>query len=94
MELGWIRHEVVPETDDAYFTMSTKKTGWYTCISPCRIGAVCAGVTDPGRTGPVRRGVPPDRHRLPDPGRHPEPGRRGGPPARSPSATCSKASAP
>ena len=27
--------------------MSTKKTGWYTCISPCRLGAVCAGVTDP-----------------------------------------------
>jgi geranylgeranyl diphosphate synthase type II len=27
--------------------MSTKKTGWYTCISPCRIGAVAAGVTDP-----------------------------------------------
>ncbi|MYU29273.1 polyprenyl synthetase family protein [Streptomyces sp. SID7810] len=51
MELGWIRHEVVPETDDAYFTMSTKKTGWYTCISPCRIGAVCAGVTDPAVLG-------------------------------------------
>jgi geranylgeranyl diphosphate synthase type II len=27
--------------------MSTKKTGWYTCITPCRIGAVCAGITDP-----------------------------------------------
>ncbi|WP_371100409.1 polyprenyl synthetase family protein [Streptomyces sp. PU_AKi4] len=51
MELGWIRHDVVPETDDAYFTMSTKKTGWYTCISPCRIGAVCAGVTDPAVLG-------------------------------------------
>ncbi|WP_327315819.1 polyprenyl synthetase family protein [Streptomyces sp. NBC_01235] len=51
MELGWIRHEVVPEADDAYFTMSTKKTGWYTCISPCRIGAVCAGVTDPAVLG-------------------------------------------
>ncbi|MEU5536432.1 polyprenyl synthetase family protein [Streptomyces sp. NPDC020362] len=51
MELGWIRHDVVPEADDAYFTMSTKKTGWYTCISPCRIGAVCAGVTDPAVLG-------------------------------------------
>ncbi|MFF8592372.1 polyprenyl synthetase family protein [Streptomyces sp. NPDC015220] len=51
LELGWIRHEVVPGTDDAYFTMSTKKTGWYTCISPCRIGAVCAGVTDPAVLG-------------------------------------------
>lgn len=51
MELGWIRHDVVPGTDDAYFTMSTKKTGWYTCISPCRIGAVCAGITDPAVLG-------------------------------------------
>ncbi|CAM5685669.1 hypothetical protein SGLAM104S_03732 [Streptomyces glaucescens] len=52
MELGWIRHEVVPEGDDAYFTMSTKKDiGWYTCMSPCRIGAVCAWVTDPAVLG-------------------------------------------
>jgi geranylgeranyl diphosphate synthase type II len=51
MELGWIHRRVVPEEDDAYFTMSTKKTGWYTCISPCRIGAVCAGVTDPDVLG-------------------------------------------
>ncbi|WP_037681582.1 polyprenyl synthetase family protein [Streptomyces griseus] len=47
MELGWIRHGEVPADDTSYLTMSTKKTGWYTCISPCRIGAVCAGVTDP-----------------------------------------------
>jgi geranylgeranyl diphosphate synthase type II len=47
IELGWIRENLVPEPDDAYFMMSTKKTGWYTCISPCRIGAVCAGETDP-----------------------------------------------
>ena len=47
MELGWIHREFVPESDADYFVMSTKKTGWYTCMSPCRIGAVCAGVTDP-----------------------------------------------
>lgn len=51
MELGWIRHDTVPEADASYFTMSTKKTGWYTCMSPCRIGAVCAGVTDPSVLG-------------------------------------------
>ena len=45
IELGWIRRAVVPKTDAAYFRMSTKKTGWYTCISPCRIGAICAGET-------------------------------------------------
>jgi geranylgeranyl diphosphate synthase type II len=47
IELGWIRRNFVPSRDADYFRMSTKKTGWYTCISPCRLGAVCAGVTDP-----------------------------------------------
>ena len=47
IELGWIRRNVVPRRDADYHRMSLKKTGWYTCISPCRIGAVCAGVTDP-----------------------------------------------
>lgn len=47
IELGWIRSVTVPDQDEDYFTMSTKKTGWYTCISPCRLGAVCAGVTSP-----------------------------------------------
>ncbi len=47
IELGWIREVTVPELDEDYFNMSTKKTGWYTCISPCRMGAVCAGETDP-----------------------------------------------
>ncbi|HEB93479.1 MAG TPA: polyprenyl synthetase family protein [Gammaproteobacteria bacterium] len=49
IELGWIRHLTVPKTDQDYFDMSTKKTGWYTCISPCRLGAICAGETDPGK---------------------------------------------
>ena len=47
IELGWIRNHVVPATDEDYYRMSTKKTGWYTCISPCRMGAVAAGVTSP-----------------------------------------------
>ena len=49
VELGWIRKCIVPERDEDYFMMSTKKTGWYTCISPCRLGAVCAGETNPER---------------------------------------------
>ncbi|WP_024804521.1 polyprenyl synthetase family protein [Nocardia sp. BMG51109] len=49
IELDWIRRNAVPRTDRAYYHMSTKKTGWYTCISPCRLGAVCAGETAPGR---------------------------------------------
>jgi geranylgeranyl diphosphate synthase type II len=47
VELGWIRRAEVPARDEDYFHMSTKKTGWYTCISPCRLGAICAGETDP-----------------------------------------------
>jgi geranylgeranyl diphosphate synthase, type II len=47
IELSWIREQSVPPFDEDYFVMSTKKTGWYTCISPCRLGAVCAGVTAP-----------------------------------------------
>jgi geranylgeranyl diphosphate synthase type II len=47
IELGWIRRGIVPTRDTAYFEMSTKKTGWYTCITPCRAGAVCAGQTAP-----------------------------------------------
>lgn len=47
IELGWIRRNFVPSRDADYSRMSTKKTGWYTCISPCRIGAVAAGVTEP-----------------------------------------------
>jgi geranylgeranyl diphosphate synthase type II len=47
IELGWIRRGTVPRRDSAYYQMSTKKTGWYTCITPCRLGAVCAGETAP-----------------------------------------------
>ena len=49
VELGWIRRNFVPMRDADYSRMSTKKTGWYTCISPCRLGAVCAGETAPER---------------------------------------------
>ena len=45
IELGWIRNRQVPASDEEYINMVTKKTGWYTCISPCRLGAVAAGHT-------------------------------------------------
>jgi geranylgeranyl diphosphate synthase type II len=47
IELGWIRRNSVPSRYADYSRMSTKKTGWYTCISPCRMGAVAAGETNP-----------------------------------------------
>lgn len=49
IELEWIRNMHVPRADRSYYSMSTKKTGWYTCISPCRLGAICAGEQSPAR---------------------------------------------
>jgi geranylgeranyl diphosphate synthase, type II len=42
MEVGWV-HENVCDLDGAdYLRMTLKKTCWYTCIHPCRIGALVA----------------------------------------------------
>jgi geranylgeranyl diphosphate synthase type II len=51
MELGWIRDNACNLTDLDYLRMSLKKTSWYTCIYPCRIGALIAtsGALDPDR---------------------------------------------
>jgi geranylgeranyl diphosphate synthase type II len=42
MELGWVRDNAVDLTDADYLRMTLKKTCWYTCIHPCRIGALVA----------------------------------------------------
>lgn len=42
MELGWVRDNICDLTEDDYFRMTLKKTCWYTCIHPCRIGALVA----------------------------------------------------
>jgi geranylgeranyl diphosphate synthase, type II len=42
MELGWVRDNIVALTDADYLRMTLKKTCWYTCIHPCRIGALVA----------------------------------------------------
>jgi geranylgeranyl diphosphate synthase type II len=41
-ELGWVRDNVLELEDADYLRMTLKKTCWYTCIHPCRIGAVIA----------------------------------------------------
>jgi geranylgeranyl diphosphate synthase type II len=48
MELGWVRDNVCDLSDDDYLRMTLKKTCWYTCIHPCRIGALIgsAGAAD------------------------------------------------
>jgi geranylgeranyl diphosphate synthase type II len=43
IELGWVENNFWALREKDYYRMSLKKTGWYTCISPCRIGAVIAG---------------------------------------------------
>jgi geranylgeranyl diphosphate synthase type II len=40
MELGWRKDNVCTLKDDDYLRMILKKTCWYTCIHPIRIGAI------------------------------------------------------
>jgi geranylgeranyl diphosphate synthase type II len=40
MELGWVRDNICDLSTEDYLRMTLKKTCWYTCIHPCRIGAL------------------------------------------------------
>jgi geranylgeranyl diphosphate synthase, type II len=42
LELAWIHDNACDLTDDDYYRMCLKKTSWYTCIYPCRVGALIA----------------------------------------------------
>jgi geranylgeranyl diphosphate synthase, type II len=42
IELGWIRDNACDLVEDDYYRMCLKKTSWYTCIYPCRVGALVA----------------------------------------------------
>jgi len=42
LELAWIRDNACDLSDDDYYRMCLKKTSWYTCIYPCRVGALVA----------------------------------------------------
>jgi geranylgeranyl diphosphate synthase, type II len=42
LELGWIRDNACDLDDADYLRMCLKKTSWYTCIYPCRVGALVA----------------------------------------------------
>jgi geranylgeranyl diphosphate synthase type II len=42
LELGWRKDNVCKLDDEDYFKMILKKTCWYTCIYPVRIGALIA----------------------------------------------------
>ncbi len=51
MELGWRKENDCTLTDDDYLKMILKKTCWYTCIHPLRIGAI---VGSRGKVNPDR----------------------------------------
>jgi len=40
MELGWVQDNICDLSEEDYLRMTLKKTCWYTCIHPCRIGAL------------------------------------------------------
>ena len=40
MELGWTRNEKWEITEADYLLMVTKKSAWYTCITPARLGLI------------------------------------------------------
>jgi geranylgeranyl diphosphate synthase type II len=42
IELGWVRENKCELNESDYLRMTLKKTCWYTCIHPCRIGALIA----------------------------------------------------
>jgi geranylgeranyl diphosphate synthase, type II len=42
IEVGWIRQNACDLVDDDYYRMCLKKSSWYTCIYPCRVGALIA----------------------------------------------------
>jgi geranylgeranyl diphosphate synthase, type II len=41
-ELRWIKENVCDLEPNDYYRMCLKKTSWYTCIYPCRLGALIA----------------------------------------------------
>jgi geranylgeranyl diphosphate synthase type II len=43
IELGWVRDNTCDLAETDYLRMTLKKTCWYTCIHPCRVGAMITG---------------------------------------------------
>jgi len=44
IELSWVKDKRWTQTEEDYYRMVNKKTSWYTCISPIRLGAIIADV--------------------------------------------------
>lgn len=46
IELSWVHSNQWDLSEDDYLTMCIQKTAWYTCITPCRLGAIIGGAND------------------------------------------------
>lgn len=44
IELSWVANNSWDQKEEDYYLMVEKKTSWYTCIAPCRIGASIANL--------------------------------------------------
>lgn len=45
IELSWVSNNQWELKEDDYLTMCIQKTAWYTCITPCRVGAIIGGAS-------------------------------------------------
>jgi len=45
IELSWVANNTWDQTEQDYWQMCVQKTAWYTCITPCRLGALIGGAT-------------------------------------------------
>ena len=46
IELTWVEEHRWMLTEEDYYAMCERKTASYTCVSPCRLGALLAGASD------------------------------------------------
>ncbi len=46
IELSWVHENRWNLNEEDYLTMCIQKTAWYTCITPCRLGAIIGGASE------------------------------------------------
>lgn len=46
IELSWVDDNRWNLDEEGYLTMCIQKTAWYTCITPCRVGAIIGGASE------------------------------------------------
>ena len=56
IELSWVSDNRWNLAEDDYLTMCIQKTAWYTCITPCRVGAIIGGASEAEIDGLVELG--------------------------------------